>query len=264
MTSPFNPDWRQPPAKGIIQPGEVHLWLVDFPLVREHLISLAGFLSPDDEARASRFLFPEDRERFILSRGALREILSRYLGHAPGEILFTYTRQGKPILAREIERRDISFNVSHTESLALIAIYDGRQIGVDVEMIDQNRMTTAVARRFFSPSEVEKLLALPAEVRESAFFNGWTRKEAYLKAIGAGLTMSLDAIEVTLAPGEDARILKIAGDSVAASKWTLIHLVPKPGYVGALVAEGHPDKLICYRWQISEPLSGANQAESSK
>lgn len=238
----------------MIHPGEVHLWLVEFPLVREHLLYLESFLSPDEVARAARFLFPEDRERFILTRGALREILARYLEQAPQEILFAYNQQGKPDLAREADRRRLSFNASHVDSLALIAISDGRAVGVDVERIDNSRMTMAIARRFFSASEVEKLLALPEEIRDEAFFIGWTRKEAILKAIGAGLSMPLNAIEVSFSTDEEARILKIAEDSTAASNWSLIHLVPDRYYIGALVVKDRLEKLSCYRWQLAKSI----------
>lgn len=244
-------DWKEPPSRATLLTGEVHLWLVEFSSVREHLGYLEGLLASDETQRAVRFLFPADRERFILSRGALREILSRYLGQAPGDIQFIYQQQGKPLLAREADRRRLSFNASHAESLALIALSDGRAVGVDVECIREDRMNLAVARRFFSADEVEKLLSLPESRRAKAFFNGWTRKEAFLKACGEGLSMPLEAIEVSLHPDEDARLLAIAGDPAATSHWSLIPLTPVPGYIGALVVEGgRPDNLLCYRWQL--------------
>ena len=250
MISPAIIDWKEAPSRGIVRIGEAHLWLVEFSFVREHLVYLESLLSSDEAQRAGRFLFPADRERFILSRGALREILSRYLGQAPPAIQFVYQQQGKPALAGEADRQRLSFNASHAESLALIALSDGRAVGVDVECIREDRMNIAIARRFFSPGEVEKLLSLPESRQAEAFFNGWTRKEAFLKACGEGLRMPLGAIEVSLDPGEDAGLLAVAGDPAAALQWSLIPLVPKPGYVGALVVQGGLQNLLCYRWQF--------------
>jgi len=192
-------------------------------------------LSPDEVKRANRYKFPIHHDRFIISRGTLREILSAYTGNTPAEIQFDYEEHGKPHLKQGLSDLPIQFNISDSHDLAVYAFTLNKAIGVDVEWIRDNVMSAELVERFFAKEESMMLQALPLELRQQAFFNGWARKEAFLKAIGKGLSFPLNQFIVTLAPGEPAEILSIQNDKAAAREWQLFELEVMPGYVGALV-----------------------------
>jgi len=183
-------------------------------------------VSRDELARASRFVFERDRRRYLNGRAALREILAGYVGRAPERIEFRVNSYGKPSTGR------VFFNVSHSHELAMIAVSRTREVGIDVERIDEKFMRENIAERFFSPGEVSGLLSVTLRERSGAFFNCWTRKEAYVKARGVGLSLALSSFEVSLAPGEPARFLRGAGD------WSIEALETKSGYAAAVVAQG--------------------------
>jgi 4'-phosphopantetheinyl transferase len=193
-------------------------------------------LSPDERARAERFHFARDRDHFIAGRGLLRVILARYLETEPGTLRFEYGRHGKPRLA-STAGDGIRFNVAHSRGLALYAVAVGRELGVDIERIEP-RLEQGIAERFFSPGEIATLRSLPPPVQREAFFACWTRKEAYVKARGEGLTLGLDQFEVSMCPGEPAALLHTASDPDEARRWSLQELAPGPGYAAALAVEG--------------------------
>ncbi len=238
-------DWRPPPEGLAASPARVDLWRVALEQPAATVETLAGFLDADERRRAARFSFEGDRRRFVVGRGALRIILARYLGTTPAEPRFRYGPHGKPALrqtesplARRASRPSLSFNVSHAGGLALIAVADGRAVGVDVEQIRPNVATLAIASRFFSPAEVAALRSLSPEARQLGFFTCWTRKEAYVKARGEGLAARLESFVVSLAPDEPAALLHVDGDRAEAARWSLRSLDLGPGYAGALVVEG--------------------------
>ncbi len=235
-------------ALGLPLPGEVHVWCasLDEPAaarrVRRHL-------APDELARAARFVRSEDRVRSIVARGILRELLSGYVGGAPGELRFEYpcacgvagcglTRR-KPRLAGGL---DVRFNVAHSEGLALFAFASRREVGVDLERIRARVDRTAVAEQFLAPAEARALDRLAPRARRSAFFRCWTRKEAYVKARGEGLSRPFDRFEVTLAPHERVRLVD-RDDATAASRFTLVDLGGLAGFAAALAVEGSIDDL---------------------
>jgi 4'-phosphopantetheinyl transferase len=226
---------------------EVHVWLASLDLEASRVKSLWRTLSADERERGLRFHFQRDREHFIVARGLLRVILGRYLNMKPSQIRFSYNRYGKPFLAGE-GGGALRFNVSHSHRLALYAMTSGREIGIDLEHIRRVLDINEIAERFFSPREVAMLLALPEPLWSEAFFNCWTRKEAYIKAKGEGLSLPLDQFDVSLAPGEPAALLYTSDDSQEASRWSLQELAPSPGYVAALVVEGHDWQLKCWQW----------------
>ena len=168
------------------------------------LPNLKQVLSADEHARAERFYFQKDRERFMVARGLLRTVLGRYLNQEPSQLRFCYSPYGKPALATGSGRNTLRFNVSHSHGLALYAITCGRELGVDVELIRPELPDEEIAERFFSFQEVSGLRALPPNMRLEAFFNCWTLKEAYIKARGEGLSLPLDQFDVALVPGEAA------------------------------------------------------------
>jgi 4'-phosphopantetheinyl transferase len=196
--------------------------------------------------RAGKYYFKRDRDRFIIARGALRKILSRYLCVAPGQIRFTYSPYGKPALAEAAH--ELSFNVSHSHEVALYAVTLGREVGLDVEFIREDFASMEIAEHFFSREEVAALRALPSHLQTLAFFNCWTRKEAYIKARGEGLSHPLDQFAVSCAPGEPAAILSSKSDPLEVSRWWLHELRPGPGYAAALALQGGSRRLSLWQW----------------
>jgi 4'-phosphopantetheinyl transferase len=227
---------------------EVHVWYATLDREASRMEAYRQALSPGELARADRFRFEEDRHHFIVARGLLRLILSRYLDVEPAQLRFCYGRYGKPALANGLGEGMLSFNLAHAEGLALYAVARGRQIGVDVEHIRADYPYQEVVERFFSWREQGVLRALPQRARCGAFFAGWTRKEAYLKARGEGLSLPLHEIEVTLAPREPALLLSVGGDAQEARRWALHELKPHPGYAAAVAVEGRGWRLGVGQW----------------
>jgi 4'-phosphopantetheinyl transferase len=240
--------WRTPPDTLSLGDDDVHVWRVRLNQSASRLRSVLHILAADEHDRAERFYFHKDRERFIVARGALRAILSCYLNLEPRHLSFGYGPYGKPALARDSDGDALRFNVSHSHGLALVAVTRGREIGVDLERISAEAANEQIAERFFSPREIIKLRSLPTDRQTEAFFHCWTRKEAYIKARGEGLSLPLDQFDVSLVPGEPAALLSTQADPHEASRWGLQELVLGPGYVAALAVEGHDWQLQCWRW----------------
>jgi 4'-phosphopantetheinyl transferase len=231
-------DFPPRPSAGLeLPPGEVHLWAVPLDPPADRVEALRRFLSPDEQDRASRFRFDRHRQQYVVGRGALRVLLGAYLGTRPELVCFTYGPRGKPFLAPPQDAGGLFFNLSNSHELALVGFILGQEIGVDVEHLKPMPDCEKISERFFSESERRVLRDLPAERKEEAFFNCWTRKEAYLKAVGEGLAAPLDSFDVTLAPGEPPRMLTLRGDAAAASRWWFRHFGIAPDYIGALALE---------------------------
>jgi 4'-phosphopantetheinyl transferase len=241
--------WRPPPAALTLSRAEVHVWRAALDPAASCVEQLQRTLSADELHRAARFRFPRDRRRFIVGRGALRDILGRYLGVPPCALGFRYNAYGKPALADVTAEGGLCFNVSHSHELALFAVTCGREVGVDIEYLRQEIACETIAEHFFSARERASLLALPTEVKPQAFFNCWTRKEAYIKAHGEGLSLPLDQFDVSLAPGEPAALLATHSEPREALRWSLQALTPGPGYVAALAVEGQDWHLTCWQWR---------------
>ena len=217
---------------------ELHVWPIWLTASPGAAEIYRALLSPDERARAKRFVFDRHRENFELSQGALRILLSKYINLAPQKITFSLGARGKPAVA------GLGFNKSHSAQLALFAIGTGGEIGVDVEALRELPDASSISERYFCPSEAHELLSLtnPA-ARQAAFFRCWTRKEAYMKATGDGFYISLNEFQVTLLPEHPARFVHIGNNYEVASQWTLHHLDPVAGYVGALAYAGPPRTL---------------------
>ncbi len=212
--------------------GEVHLWTVGLAATPDHAADCYQKLSLDEKQRADAFCFEKHRKRFIIARYLLREILGWYLEEPSEQIRFCYSPKGKPALA-DHPGRALYFNLAHSEDCVVYALSSDCDLGVDVEYVRELPNADSIATRFFSRDESADFLLVPLQQRTEAFFNCWTRKEAYLKAIGDGLSESLDAFQVSLIPGQPATLLKVR-DRYPVPQWTLMHLVPQNGYVGAL------------------------------
>src|SRR5258708_9618484 len=194
--------WMPPPKQLSLKPGELQVWRILFPTLRGQVDDAYKTLSEDERQRASRFRFEKDRVQSVLTRGALRCLLGRYLSADPREVVFRYGASNKPALAypATAENNPFSFNVSHSGDVALIAISRLPAVGIDVEVIRPDFATAEVAQRFFSPLEVKGLLSLQRDEQAEAFFSCWTRKEAYIKAVGDGLSIPLDSFDVEFRP----------------------------------------------------------------
>ncbi|MFZ5918973.1 MAG: 4'-phosphopantetheinyl transferase family protein [Chloroflexota bacterium] len=240
--------WQIPTRIPELEKHEVHVWRVPLDDPAVDVTSLHGALVEDERQRAARFYFARDRRRFVVARGMLRFFLGRYLDAKPASLRFRYSAHGKPSLAAGWGGDTLRFNISHANGLAVLAFALGREVGVDVEYIRPDLARLDVAEMFFSAQEVAVLRALPAEAQARAFFDCWTRKEAYIKARGEGLSLPLDQFDVSLSPGEPARLLSTPGDPSEAARWSLRALWPGPGYAAALAAEGPPWQLQCWQW----------------
>jgi 4'-phosphopantetheinyl transferase len=204
---------------------------------------LLPLLSRDERERADRFVFDLHRRRYILGRVRLRQLLALRLDVAPRAIEFEYGAQGKPALAPAFAECGLRFNVSHCEDVAVYAFACGREVGIDVEAVRELSDADSIAARFFSLREYAAYQSLAPRDRPLGFFNCWTQKEAFIKAIGEGLSHPLDSFDVSLVPGEPARILRVGGESGNDIGWLAQRFHPAPGFVGSIVAardEGRP------------------------
>jgi len=188
-------------------------------------------LATDELDRAGRFHFSHLRESFVIARGALRCLLGRYLGLHPKSIRFTYSSKGKPALEAGAH---IHFNMTHSGSLAAIAITVDCQIGLDLEQVCPLSDMQQVATHFFCSEETAEIMSLQPSERERAFFCCWTRKEAYIKAIGDGLSAPLDGFRVTVLPDTPAQFVRIGHGAADTDAWTLHDLSLALGYAAAL------------------------------
>lgn len=216
----------------------VHVWPVSIEASNDVVERYRTLLSPDETARAARLKFEHLQQSFILARGALRILLGQYLKLEPGHLVFTYGSKGKPALPGRLR-----FNASHSGALALFAFTMDCELGVDVEAVRGTPDFEDVAKRFFCAEETADLMSLPIDQRDRGFFLCWTRKEAYIKATGEGLSASLDAFRVTLRPGEPARMIHCGGDPNEAQAWTLHDLNPGAGYAAAVAYREAPRPL---------------------
>ena len=232
---------------------EVHVWQTSLDMPASRFAQLRRILSPDECARADRFHFEVDRRRGIIGRAYLRLLLGQILDMPVNELQFEYDKFGKPGLIPG-QRRALQFNVSHSGELILIAITTGRAVGVDVEEIRTDLDPNGIAAQFFSPSEREILASLPRPARYRAFFECWTRKEAYLKAKGVGLSLPLDQFDVSFLPDEEPRLLATRPDPAEAQNWRLWALDLASDYAGALAVSGSGRKLKCWKWDLGSVL----------
>jgi 4'-phosphopantetheinyl transferase len=210
---------------------------------------LEALLNAEERGRAGRFHFRKDRQRFIVGRGLLRLLLGEYLRVAPAEVRLWYTPLGKPELVGQTSEDAIKFNVAHSDGLVLYAVARGREIGIDVERLRPGVEWCELSARYFAPREVAELTALAPDLQQEAFFAGWTRKEAYLKALGCGMALPLDQFAVSLGPGRPAELLAADHDPAQLGRWQMHELTPAPGFVGAVVIEGGGAEFSYGRWE---------------
>ena len=238
-------NWISPPDELNLNTNQVDIWRISMDAGKD--FSAESTLSADESQRASRFRFEVDRHRFIESHVALRDILSRYLNCPPEEINFIVGEYGKPSLSSDI---NLDFNLSHSGDFALIAVACRHKVGVDVEHFRPDLEIEKIARRFFSEAENTELMNLPSEQRITGFFHCWTRKEAYIKAQGLGLSLALDSFDVSLTPNEPALLRATRPDAQEASGWALISLDIDALYAGAAAVNGRDLEFRFWDWNI--------------
>lgn len=239
----------RPESPSIIDlpPGEVHLWSATLDPPADFLRQCEGLLSPDERARAERFRAGPLRNRYAAARGTLRILLGRYLHADPAEIAIVYQPHGKPGVGPPWNARGVEFNLSHSGELAVFAFTCVGPIGVDVELIRPMPNAADLLKRFFAAEEIAQWEHAPPERQETIFFQGWTRKEAWLKAIGSGLSFGLDQFCVTM--DGPARVLSIQGDTSEAARWHLESCEPSPGHVAAGAVLGRVSAVRRWRFE---------------
>jgi 4'-phosphopantetheinyl transferase len=234
-------------------PADVHIWAAPLEVSSDTLSRFTATLSAPEQERAARFRFEQHRHRFIAGRGLLRLLLSRYLQTEPCAVQFAYGTHGKPSLASPWAGSGLHFNLAHSENLVLLGVTRAGPVGVDVEHIRMPADADQLVRRFFSARESAAFGSLTAVEKPAAFFNLWTRKEAWLKATGEGIGDSLGRVEVSFLPGEPARLLALPEDSAPLTHWTLQDLSPAPGFAAALALANPTAHLHCWHAPESSP-----------
>jgi 4'-phosphopantetheinyl transferase len=214
---------------------DVHVWRIALDHIATS-VAMNGMLSADERQRADRFRFNKDRVQFIQSRAALRFILGNYLSIAPNKVEFSYSTYGKPSLANGSSPSTLQFNLSRRDNLALLAIANNREVGVDVEITRNDLPLAQMAETSFSQPELTTWRNLPPNLRTLGFFNCWTRKEAYIKAHGEGLSFPLKQFDVSLVPGMPARLIEVRNGMDDAGRWTMNDVPAGDGYVAAIAA----------------------------
>jgi len=207
------------------------IWIIDLDIEDQILHSYFSMIGEDEKQRASRFKFQKDYKAFVITRACLRILLADYLNMDPEELKFIYSNYGKPEIA--YDRCDLQFNVSHSKHVSLIGISKTDPIGVDIEFIKFDEDLNIVARRFFSENEYNEFESLNQSDKAQGFFNCWTRKEAFIKAVGHGLSFPLKEFDVSLIPGAPARLKKTHFDEHEKDEWTMMDIGLPTGYVGA-------------------------------
>jgi 4'-phosphopantetheinyl transferase len=225
----------------------VHVWRAS---LRQHpavVQQLHQTLSQDEAERAARFHFEDDRDAFIVARGILRWLLAGYVTAEPHQLTFWYEPAGKPHLSNSFAGQ-IYFNVSHSRDMALFAISHQPKIGIDIEYIRPVTDMAQIARSTFSPNENAQLQSIPHHLTSKVFFDCWTRKEAFVKALGSGFSFPLQDFDVSITPGQAASLLRVAGSESEAARWSMYDLEVSPEYAAAIVIEGNGHSIVQQEW----------------
>lgn len=244
--------WSQPSLRPCLESDDVHVWCAHIPSVCPLPACLEDVLSDDERKRLLTIWFERGRRQFVVGRAALRNILSRYLDVDAKRTAFEYDRHGKPVLSISYNPMGFHFSVSHSVDWLVCAVARGRPVGVDIEYQRSAINHRQIAGRVFSPAERHSFRRVPACAKEDVFFNVWTRKEAYGKAIGQGVFYALSEIDVTLRTEEPPQLLRALSEPYPA-RWSLQNLYVTKRYAGALAVVGPVHELALWEWNRSEP-----------
>jgi len=246
---------KNAPASCAIAEGDIHVWRLNLIPEGHAGHALEGFLSEDERCRAARFHSATDRRRFLMRRGACRQILARYLEVHPHALHLAPGPHGKPEIQDQSAAGPLHFNWSQSADRGLLVVAPGCRVGVDMEHHRPLPEAMPLARAFFSPAEVAALERLPEAVQQAAFFDCWTRKEAFVKALGAGLSFPLNRFTVSVGPEEPARLVEVDGNPAEADRWSMMSLDLGGDWSASLVSEGPWAQVFFYDWQASTSLA---------
>jgi 4'-phosphopantetheinyl transferase len=219
--------------------NDLHLWPVHIDTHRGRCDYFFDFLDEEEKNRALRFRFDKDRVNFIVAHGMLRAILSSYLACEPASLVFEWGEHKKPFVKNKIH---LQFNLSHSHEMAIVAVTLNDAIGVDVERVREKEDLDDIVQRFFSRDEIDEYFSLPANQRLRAFYNGWSRKEAFIKATGKGLFQELKSFSVSMAPGKLTKVISIEKDHAAL--WQLHSIEISADYAAAVCWRGAIKKIV--------------------
>lgn len=216
----------------------VHVWGIELGGSPRCLERCAKWLNEEEQHRAARLIRDEDRRRYVFAHGALRSVLSRYLGVGPAVLSMHRGKEGKPFLVGAVEdQRPITFNMSHAHGRALVAVSTGREVGVDLERVRSDVDVAKLSERYFAPSEHATIMQMIQEQRATRFFRYWVSKEAMVKAQGVGL-QALSQCEVLLGADGGGAEIRVPADSLLQDDWTVRFLSCGDGWEAAVAAQG--------------------------
>lgn len=239
--------WKSSLPHFFLDTNKAHVWKADLSLDSDKVFGCYELLCADEQARAKKFRFLKDKIHFIAARGILRKLLGQYLGKPPEEIIFEYGKNGKPSIQHF---STLQFNVSHSKGIGLFGFVEEFPLGIDVEWVQPGIEFDVLIPRFFSKAEAQCFLHLDQTQIPIAFFNCWTRKEAFIKAKGDGLSFPLQEFEVSLLPGERPELKSTHWDPLEKDLWSLFGFEVSENYVGALAIEGKLDEIDFYEWKF--------------
>jgi len=222
--------------------NEIHIYRSSLETTSDKIKDYESFLSADELYKANRYKFEKDRFHYITGRALLRNILSRYLNQFPGEIVFSYSDKGKPF----IKDTEVKFNLAHSGGRAVYAVANNMDIGIDIEFMRELPDALQIAKRFFSEKEVVEFSEIREDDIRTAFFNCWTRKEAFIKAVGEGLSYPLKDFSVTLKPGDKPEILWIKDKAEEVKYWSLINIDTDENYISSLAVKAENVKVVYF------------------
>jgi 4'-phosphopantetheinyl transferase len=244
--------WERAPSRVAVGPREVHVWRFTLDPSAGFLDYLRTTLNESESLRAGRFRTETLRRRFVAGRGGLRIILGAYLVAPPGSVAFAYGEHGKPRLS---DPTTLEFNLAHTHNLALCAVTALGAVGVDVEYDRPIENSERIVSRFFSPREQAEFLEVPGSERSGAFFRGWSRKEAFLKATGTGLATELDSFDVELGHGPGGLLRRVGDDPAEAERWSMFDVDAGPGFTAALAVAVPAGESVEFRFWKGLPVA---------
>lgn len=241
--------WQMPPNTIHLPQNTVHVWSASLRHHATKIAQLRQLLTEDERARADRFYFEKDRIAYTAARGQLRLLLSRYLEVDATAIRFIYSKYGKPALAEPFAKSGLHFNVTHSQDMAVYGFSWHNELGIDVEYKYRTPTPdfTGICTHFFAPVEQAVLLKHKGEEIREAFYRCWTRKEAYLKASGEGLSRALDSFHVTLTAHEPATLLYVKDEPEEVERWNMMHIPIGKEYTAALCVEGENISMVCWK-----------------
>lgn len=237
--------WKNPPETLELLDSKIDVWSVNINNYTNKLFDYWELLSSSEKEKADRFRFEKDKNCYVIARGLLRILLSRYLNIKSQKINFRYAEKGKPYLEHP---SNIKFNLSHSKNCIVLAFTKNIELGIDVEYAKNNLEILQVAESFFSKQEIKALKSIQSIYRLSAFYNCWTRKEAFIKATGDGLSFPLNQFTVSLESSESAELVETRWDNKEKDLWSLETFTPQKDYIGAVASRNKIKGINYYKF----------------